>query len=205
MIRFPCPDCDRALRADDSKAGKTAKCPDCGCTFKIPENETDAIAPEVCERHEEESPAHQRRKRKVRRKTSEEERGRLYVLVIIGSVVGMHLLSLISYLAMPDPLDLAKMQEKERFKDLGKDLPEADRKKLERDLKQVTDRNEIQEAFRRNELASRVGLGTGITLHAILLTFLYLRYDWARIVLGVLFLLGVSAPLGELRSAASLY
>ena len=35
-IRFPCPHCEKPLRAADKLAGTEAKCPECGKGMRIP-------------------------------------------------------------------------------------------------------------------------------------------------------------------------
>jgi DNA-directed RNA polymerase subunit RPC12/RpoP len=36
MLRFKCPKCEKKLQVDESKAGGTATCPECGQRFRIP-------------------------------------------------------------------------------------------------------------------------------------------------------------------------
>ncbi len=44
MIRFACPGCSSTFSVDDSKAGKSGKCPKCGAAFIIPSPEPEAAA-----------------------------------------------------------------------------------------------------------------------------------------------------------------
>lgn len=36
MIRFRCPQCNKAISVDDSAAGQSGKCPDCDELIKVP-------------------------------------------------------------------------------------------------------------------------------------------------------------------------
>jgi hypothetical protein len=117
------------------------------------------------------------------------------ILIIGGVVVGMHLFSLANYLATPDPLEQAKRQSREIFKSMGKDLPKDFEQQFAQDLDKLMDTKEVQSALRRNKMISLLWMLGSFSLSAVLLTFLYLRHDWARVVLGVLCLIGAGLGL----------
>jgi hypothetical protein len=101
----------------------------------------------------------------------------------------MHLVSLINYLATPDPVEMAKKQTREIYQKIGKDLPKDFEQKWEQEFDKVMGGKEMQAALRRSKFISLCWILGGFSLSAIFLLFLYFRHDWARIVLGILFLL----------------
>jgi hypothetical protein len=188
VIRFLCPQCDKGLRADDSKAGTLAKCPACGHKVTIPDAEAEPPPPED---EEPEQPAPRKKKRpRFRPKPTQAARGKVLVLIICCVVLGMHLVSLIKYLATPDPVEMAKKQTREIYKSLGKDLPKDFEQKWEQDFDKVMGGKEMQAMLQRSKLTGLFWMLGSFSLSLFLLTFLYLRHDWARLVLGVLYLLG---------------
>lgn len=110
--------------------------------------------------------------------------------------MGMHLVSLIRYLAMPDPMEIAKKHTREMYKSLGRDLPEDYEQKMEKEIDKLSDgklRESLQlsrESLQRSRTNGLLIMIGSFLLSLILLTFLYLRHDWARLVLGALFLIG---------------
>jgi DNA-directed RNA polymerase subunit RPC12/RpoP len=189
MIKFTCPLCNKALRADSSKAGSPVKCPECGHKLTIP----DAEIEEVPEDREPVRPSPRKKKRRRSRTMSPEaNRGRVHVIIICCVVLGMHLVSLIRYLATPDPVEVAKKVSRETYEKLGKALPKDFEEKWEKEFDKVAGGKEMQDTLRRSQWSARIWLAAGFGLSAVLLTCLYLRQDWARVVLGVLFLLGVA-------------
>src|SRR5262249_52713137 len=138
-----------------------------------------------------EQPAPRKKKRRrFRPKTTEATRGKVLVIIICCFVLGMHLVSLINYLATPDPVEMAKKQTREIYQKIGKDLPKDFEQKWEQNFDKVMGGEEMQAALRRSKFISLLWILGGFSLSAILLLFLYLRHDWARIVLGILFLIG---------------
>ena len=105
----------------------------------------------------------------------------MLVLVIIGVVVAMHLVSFVNYLLMPNPLEMAKQQSEQAFQSLGKD-----QQKLQQDLNKAIGSQQMQQAVRLGKWIGLVWLVGSFSLSLILLLFLYLRHDWARMVLGIL-------------------
>ena len=193
MIRFLCPQCDKALRADDSKAGTPVKCPVCGHKVTIPDAAAGLPPPEA---DEPEQPAPRKRKRtQPRPKRTEAARGKVLVILICCVVLGMHLVSLIKYLATPDPVEVAKKQAREIYQKIGKDLPKDFEQTWEQELDKVMGAKEMQATLRRSKFISLFWMLGGFSLSAVFLLFLYLRHDWARIVLSVLFLLSGSLGL----------
>lgn len=193
MIRFTCPHCEKALRADDAKAGSPVKCPACGHKLTIPDAETE-LPPAEDEEPERPAPRKKRRPR-FRPKSSEASRGRVLVIIICCVVLGMHLVSLINYLATPDPVEMAKKQTREIYQKIGKDLPKDFEQQWEQDFDKVMGGKEMQATLRRSKVMSLIWMLGSFSLSAVLLTFLYLRQDWARVVLGVLFLIGAGLGL----------
>jgi predicted Zn finger-like uncharacterized protein len=188
MIKITCPNCAKVLRADDSKAGRLVKCPACGHKLTIPGAETE-LPPDD---EEPERPAPRKKKRpRFRPKSSETSRGKVFVIIICCVVLGMHLVSLIKYLATPDPVEMAKKQTREMYQKIGKDLPKDFEEKWEQDFDKVMGGKEMQATLRRSQIISLMWMLGSFCLSAVLLAFLYLRHDWARVVLGVLFLIGV--------------
>src|SRR5437762_2833741 len=126
MIRFTSSRCDKGLRAEESMAGSIAKCPSCGHKVLIPAPHPEPIAPEDAEpRVAAAGPPARRRKRKwPGRQAAETDRGRRFVIIIIGVVLGMHLLGLIHYWTVSTQLlEAGQNQTRELFKDLDQDLP----------------------------------------------------------------------------------
>jgi hypothetical protein len=105
----------------------------------------------------------------------------------------MHLLGLIrcvatlnAFEASQKQLEETQRQTRERLQALSKDLPKDFDAKLEEQLKRV----EVSRGSRLwGTLGGLVMLLGRFAIDAVLLYFLYLRHDWARIVLGVLFVL----------------
>ncbi len=184
MIRFSCPACDKALRADESKAGSIVKCPACGQKLTIPSPAAEPPPPE----DDEPEPVGPRKKKRAgpRRKArnTAAEHGKKLVLVIIGVVVAMYLVSFVNYLLMPGPREMVKQQSRQISQDLGKD-----EQKLQQGLDKALGGQQMQQAFRLAKLIGLMWLVGSFSLSAILLLFLYLRHDWARVVLGILCLL----------------
>ena len=146
MIRFLCPQCDKALRADDSKAGTPVKCPVCGHKVTIPDADAELPPPEG---EEPERPPPRKRKRpRFRPKTTEAARGKVLVILICCVVLGMHLVSLIKYLATPDPVEVAKKQAREIYQKIGKDLPKDFEQTWEQELDKVMGAKEMQATLR---------------------------------------------------------
>jgi DNA-directed RNA polymerase subunit RPC12/RpoP len=198
MIRFTCPNCDKGLRADDSKAGSLVQCPSCEHKLTIPATETEPPFPEE---EEPQQPAPRKKKKRSRGhpKSSQASQGKVLVLIICGVVLGMHLISVVRYLTIPDapdPVEMAKKQTQEMYQKLGKDLPKDFEEKLEKELDKVMSSKEMQADLRRSHLTGLVWILVGFGLSAVLLIFLYLQHDWARIVLAALLLIG--AGLGVL-------
>jgi hypothetical protein len=190
MIKFSCPDCDKALRADDSRAGSVVKCPACGQRLTVPNAEAEPPPPEA---DEEERPEPRKKKRPRSRRRPPDaaaEQGKVFVIIIICIVLGMHLISVVQYLLMPDPVQMAKQQSSEIYKSLGKDLPKGFEQKMEQDLDKLMSSKDVQAAVRRSKWTGWLWLLVSPSLSLVLLVFLYLRHDWARVVLGVLFLIG---------------
>src|SRR5262249_10877765 len=149
MIRFTCLNCDKGLRADDSKAGSLVKCPACGHKLTIPNAEIE----QPPEDEEPQRPAPRKKKRpRFRPKSSEASRGRVLVIIICCVVLGMHLVSLIKYLATPDPVTMAKTQTREIYQKIGKDLPKDFEEKWEQDFDKVVGGKEMQAALRRSQM-----------------------------------------------------
>jgi DNA-directed RNA polymerase subunit RPC12/RpoP len=192
MIKFTCPNCAKGLHGDDSKAGRLVKCPACGHKVTIPDAETE----QPPEDEEPERPAPRKKRPRFRPKSSETSRGKVLVIIICCVVLGMHLVSLIKYLASPDPVEMAKKQTREMYEKIGKDLPKDFEEKWEQDFDKVMGGKEMQATLRRSQMIGLMWMLASFCLSAVLLTFLYLRHDWARIVLGVLFVIG--AGLGVL-------
>ena len=197
MIRFTCPHCDKALRADDSKAGRLVTCPACMHKFTIPADE--AERPPADE--EPERPAPRKKKRaRPRPRSAQAGSGKVLVIVICCAVLGMHLVSLIHYLATPDPVEMAEKQTREQvemakkqtreiYQKIGKDLPKDFEQTWEQELDKVMGAKEMQATLRRSKFISLFWMLGGFSLSAVFLLFLYLRHDWARKVLSILFLI----------------
>jgi DNA-directed RNA polymerase subunit RPC12/RpoP len=185
MIRFTCPNCAKGLRADDSKAGSLVKCPACGHKLTIP----DAEIEQPPEEEVPERPAPRQKKRQqFRARSPDASRGRVLVIIICGVVLGMHLVSLIKYLATPDPVEVARKQTREIYQKVGQDLPKDFEDKM-------MGGKEMRATLRWGQIMSLLWLLGSFSVSAVLLTFLYLRHDWARIVLGILFLIGAGLGL----------
>jgi DNA-directed RNA polymerase subunit RPC12/RpoP len=216
VIRFTCSNCDKALRTDDDKAGSSVKCPACGHKVTIAEAEAELPTPEdeeqerpaptnkkrseaeaelpTPEDEEQEQPAPTKKKKRsrsrVRHKNPAASQGKTFVIIICCIVLGMHLVSLINYLAAPDPMEMAKKQTQEAYQKLGKDMPKDFEQKWEKEFDKVVGGKEMQDALRRSRIISLTWMLGSFSLSAVLLGFLYMRHDWARVVLGVLFLIG---------------
>jgi hypothetical protein len=176
--------------------------------FTIPADE--AERPPADE--EPERPAPRKKKRaRPRPRSAQAGSGKVLVIVICCAVLGMHLVSLIHYLATPDPVEMAekqtreqvemaKKQTREMFEKFDKNLPKDFEKKWEQDLDKAMGGQEMpkgmQAALRRAKLINLLWMLGGFSLSAVLLLFLCLRQDWARIVLAVVCL--ISAFLGLL-------
>jgi ssDNA-binding Zn-finger/Zn-ribbon topoisomerase 1 len=208
MIQFKCPHCNKALRADESKSGRMVICSACKHKLKIPEDETELPLPEE-EPAEEESteeeqaedqqveeapkrPVQRKKKKKHRQRMggSEAARGRVFVIIICGAVLAMHLVSLINYLASPDPAEMIKKQAHEFVQKNNKGMDKDFEKQVDKEIDKITDNKEMQASFARGKMISLIWMLASFCFSAILLTFLYLQHDWARVFLGVLFMIG---------------
>jgi DNA-directed RNA polymerase subunit RPC12/RpoP len=189
MIRFTCLQCEKMLRADDTKAGSPVKCPGCGHKLTIPDTEAEPPPPED---EEPEHPAPRKKRRpRFRAKNSEATRGKVLVIFICCVVLGMHLVGLLWSLATANPVASAKQQTHELYQQMGKDLPKDVEQKWEQDFDKSMGGKEMEAPRRRSRMINLMwNLGI-FCLMAVLLTFLYLRHNWARVVLGVLFLISV--------------
>jgi hypothetical protein len=157
------------------------------------------LPPDDEEEEEPERPAPRKKKRPPARPRSTRElaanRGRILVLVICGVVLGMYLLSLLQFLLTPNPVEMVKKQSREMMQKLGKDMPKDFQQKLDQDFDQVLNSRDLQAEFRRGQIIGLVWLLVSFCVSAALLTCLYLRQNWARIVLAVLFLIGAGLGL----------
>jgi DNA-directed RNA polymerase subunit RPC12/RpoP len=160
MISFKCPNCAKGLRADESNAGNAVKCPGCGQKMMIPGAAPEELPPE---QEFDEEPERPRKKKRPKFRTRRPTRGKTFVIVICCIVLGTHLLSLISYLVTPDPLA-------ELVKNPGMS-------------------KELVAYIQRSQMWALIWMLGSFALNATLLTCLYLRQDWARVVLGILFML----------------
>jgi DNA-directed RNA polymerase subunit RPC12/RpoP len=199
MISFSCPNCSKSLRADGSKAGSMVKCPACGSKLQIPEPEMEPQSGDDPE------PKQPQKKKKPRflAKSSKSSRGKTPVIIICCVVLGMHLVSLINYLAIPnlatpDPAEIAKKQIRENYEKMGKDLPKDFEQKVQQQLDKIMGSKEIKEmpaSIRSAIFFGQLWMWGSFLLSAVLLICLYLRQDWARVVLGLLFLISVGLSL----------
>jgi hypothetical protein len=189
MLRIACPHCNRRLRIDDASPGELIACPACGKEFAWSVEDEETTPPP--EPEEQVRPVHKKKKRpKSRPSTAGSDPGRRAVIVIIAVVAGMHLLSLVRYLSTSDTLEQSKKILREAAPTTNKG-PSADvAKQIEKEMEKVYDSPEMKNLARRAKVQSLVWLIGGVSLSALLLTFLYLRHNWARVVLGVLYLLG---------------
>ncbi|HVS35097.1 MAG TPA: hypothetical protein VMS17_05910 [Gemmataceae bacterium] len=140
-------------------------------------------------------PRKKKKRRRPRPAIGTPGRGRLLVLLVCAVVLGMHIVSLVTYLATPDPMELAKQQVRASMEKMGGNLPKDFEQNWERDMDKAPGVKEMQDAARRGQLIGLAAMIGGFALSVVLLTFLYLRHNWARMVLGVLFLIGAGLGL----------
>jgi hypothetical protein len=126
------------------------------------------------------------------------------VIIICCVVLGMYLVSLTSYLATSaatDPVEAAKRAKehsRELYQKMGKDLPKEVQEKLDQNFDKVMGGKEMQALYHEVQSAYRWGLIRMLCflcLDVALLICLYMRQDWARVILGVLFLIGAGLGL----------
>jgi hypothetical protein len=187
MIRFACPQCEKLLRADDTKAGSLVKCPGCGNKLTIPVTEAE---PKPSEDEQPERPAPRKKRRpRFRATSSAASRGKRLVIFTCCLALGMHLVGLLWPLATANQVASAKKQPREPSQQLGKDLPKDFQQKWDQDFDKSMGAKEMEASRRRSRLSNLMWNLGSFCLTAILFAFLYLRQNWARVVLGVLFLI----------------
>jgi hypothetical protein len=182
MLSFTCPECYKHLRAAEVKAGAIIKCPGCGITFAIPggrpkpEPRKEEKAEQLDKDEEEEEKLTPRKKRRDAAKAAA-ARGKTLVIVIASVVLALHLLRWIQFFSggAAGITEAANQQaEKMNAGQAGASQQPVDPQMLARVAKSVS-----------------IGFLFGsLLLDAILLFFLYLHHNWARIVLAILFLIG---------------
>lgn len=187
MIRFTCPDCDKPLRAEESQAGSTVKCPACGHQFTIPYGQCESEAPETDEPQEDnerQEPAPRRKKRKVRQRITEEEMGRRLIIGMACLFAGTQLLSMVRFLATFNPRAAAERQAQQA----ARDSPNGIDKMVEPDPREVAGGNGMREAWRLKLLSFLKRYDLAL-LTDVLFILIYFRHDWARRIVAGWFLL----------------
>jgi predicted Zn finger-like uncharacterized protein len=188
VLHFRCPQCDKSLRVDEDKAGAPVKCPGCGSRFRVPENEEESEPPKMKELepqteglYEDEEPQRPRKKKKRSGGSEAAARGKTIVIVMICLVVVVNLLGLIGAFLAPSP--------EEALKQLG----------ATNQNQAQTPQQKAQEESLKNtmEMGAKIGRVLGFVLlfgwfaaEVLVLVFLYLGHNWARITFAVLSLIG---------------
>jgi hypothetical protein len=182
MLSFACPECYKQLRASEDKAGALVKCPGCGITFPIPGGR-----PKPEPRRQEESEERDQDEEEERKLTPRERRkeaaraaaarGKPLVVAIASVVLVLHLLRWIQFLSVGvGGITEAANQQAER---MNAGQPGNAQQQMD-----------PQSIARIAKITSVIVLAGSLLLDGILLLFLFLHHNWARIVLAILFLVG---------------
>jgi hypothetical protein len=169
---------------DDVKSGMLVKCPACGQRVKVPATEPEPV-------EEAEPPAAPRRKKKRRsseRLSPEAAEGRQYVIFIGCVLLGLHLVGMIVPMLLLSPVATPTVPLPEYRPTRGKDLsPELT--KAMQELDQQLQATRTERTFRSLSWLGSLWMAPGLVLMVVLYVFLYLRHDWARLVMGILLLI----------------
>ena len=185
MLKFACPQCHKALRAEEGKAGRLVRCPACARRFPVP-------APPDADPPEEAEVERTRRKKKrprPRRLTGAPEGAQLQVLLIGGIVLVMHLLGLIEFLTRPSPEEIVRRQIVEVAQRLDEIQANTGGPVAANKAEPWPVPQPAEGASRRALPPGGFWLAAGFVLDALLLVFLFLRHNWARLALAIWYLL----------------
>lgn len=186
MLRFTCPQCNKALRAPEDKAGSTVKCPECGNRFSIPDDREETEPPEAEEPNappdlgfdEDERPRRKKGKRSRNART-----GKTIVLVLIGLWLLVQVLGWIGMVMAPSVEEILKQGA---AANPNVQLTEQQKAQQESALAVIGKAGKI----------FTIGIAVvSFLVGATFFTFLYLGHNWARIVVAVLSLLGAACAL----------
>jgi hypothetical protein len=169
VLRFSCPQCDRALRAPEDKAGSRVQCPECGNKFVVPAAIDEPEPPEVKARlqddefDEDDEPQVRRKKKKRSRASGDGARGKTAIVAITTILLGWYVVStVLTYvLAGPPPANLGGAPTNAT-------------------------------AYRIGQI---VGIGCVFSLIGIPIIFLLMGHNWARFALAAVLLMSTVCTL----------
>lgn len=200
MVSITCPACGKGLRAKALTPGQAVKCPGCGHSFAAPEPVPAPAAPafEVVEDEPAPTPAETppaepspaKKRKPVGRKPQLIDRGRTPVLVVIGVAGLMMAIGWVQFLTIPDTAEATRQQTQELNDKLTQGLSEDVKKKVREQTDETLKKLEDDGSLRQAKTRSLYILIGSSGIYAALLLCLYRRQNWARVVLGVLSLIG---------------
>jgi hypothetical protein len=203
MIRFACSNCRKVLRIPEDRAGTIGKCPACGNRIKVPEIEAEAVA--VDEEEPQPAPRRKKKRRRSEALSPEAEEGKQYVIFIGCALLGLHLVGMIVPMLLPSPAAKITASLPDFRRNMPKDFSKDFAKQME----------ELQHQLRATQAESPIGsmawtsavwMMPGLALYVVLFVFLYLRHDWARLVLGIVLLIfGFLGLVGLVMGSFSLF
>ena len=192
MLHFKCPQCDKALRTSEDKAGSHVKCPSCGNKFIVPDAAEEASPPQMEELQpqakglfEDEPPW---RKKKSRRSgySTAAARGKTLVIILASLWLAVLILSWISFFLAPD---------------VDKELKQlVEMTQGEIDQQEAQQFQQEMSSFAHNvRIVTVVFMVVRLAVVAPFFIFLYLGHNWARIVVAVLSFSGAACGLYGIR------
>lgn len=206
MIQFSCSYCQKAFRVDDRYSGMLVKCPACGRPVQVPTSEPAPPVQTVARAQPPAVPRPKPKPRVAKRLSCAAAEGRRYVVFIGCALLGLHLVGIgyMVYIVSSVTSSVATLTEQlPEFEPTGGDdvSPEVAKARQELQQRIRAIRSQSTSSWLR-EIAS-LWMSPWLILLVVLYVFLYLRHDWARLVLGII--LVIAGCLGLLGLALGVF